>query len=72
MCIAVSFDLDELQSIPQLVKQLIDNYGQVDILVNNAGINLKKEFTRVTDEEFLQVLQTNVFSLDRVGFTASG
>jgi NAD(P)-dependent dehydrogenase (short-subunit alcohol dehydrogenase family) len=63
LCIAVSFDLDDLQSIPQLVKQLIDNYGQVDILVNNAGINLKKEFTRVTDEEFLQVLQTNVLSV---------
>jgi NAD(P)-dependent dehydrogenase (short-subunit alcohol dehydrogenase family) len=63
LCIAVSFDLGDLQSMPQLVKQLTDKYGQIDILVNNAGINLKKEFTRVTDEEFLQVLQTNVLSV---------
>jgi NAD(P)-dependent dehydrogenase (short-subunit alcohol dehydrogenase family) len=36
--------------------------------VNNAGINMKKEFTDVTDEDFQKVLLTNVtaiFSLSR-------
>jgi NAD(P)-dependent dehydrogenase (short-subunit alcohol dehydrogenase family) len=40
----------------------------LDILVNNAGVNLKKEFTEVTDDEFQQVLLTNltaVFALSR-------
>jgi len=47
---------------------VIGRYGRIDILVNNAGINMKKEFTEVTDEEFDRILLTNVkavFSLSR-------
>jgi NAD(P)-dependent dehydrogenase (short-subunit alcohol dehydrogenase family) len=50
------------------VNEIENRYGTIDILVNNAGINLKKEFTEVTDEEFQQILLTNVsavFSLSR-------
>ncbi len=35
----------------------------MDILVNNAGINQKKTFTEVTDEEFQQVILTNLTSV---------
>ena len=52
LCIPVSFDLNNLPAIPQLIKELIKEHGKIDVLVNNAGINLKKEFTEVTDEEF--------------------
>jgi NADP-dependent 3-hydroxy acid dehydrogenase YdfG len=31
-----------LTSIPGLVKDIINRFGQVDILVNNAGINMIK------------------------------
>ena len=68
LCHAVSCDLADLGSIPGFVKGVIDQYGQIDILVNNAGINMKKEFTEVTDEEFQQVITTNitaVFSVSR-------
>jgi NAD(P)-dependent dehydrogenase (short-subunit alcohol dehydrogenase family) len=47
---------------------VIKGYGKIDILVNNAGINLKKEFTEVTDEEFQKIILTNVtavFALSR-------
>lgn len=68
LCIYKQFDLCDLQGIPQLVSDIITQYGQIDILVNNAGINLKKEFTAVTDEEFQHIIQTNltaVFALSR-------
>ncbi|MGH2647178.1 MAG: SDR family oxidoreductase, partial [Ginsengibacter sp.] len=52
LCIPISFDLDKLSSIPQLINNIIAEHGKIDILVNNAGINLKKEFKEVTDEEF--------------------
>ena len=68
LCIPVSFDLDNLSSIPAMVNELIHQHEKIDILVNNAGINLKKEFTEVTDEEFEKILHTNVtamFSLSR-------
>jgi NAD(P)-dependent dehydrogenase (short-subunit alcohol dehydrogenase family) len=36
--------------------------------VNNAGVNMKKEFTEVTDEDFQKIITTNltsVFSISR-------
>jgi len=56
-------DLRELPSIPPLVDTVMGQFGQIDILVNNAGINMKKEFTEVTDEEFQRVLTTNLSSV---------
>lgn len=64
----IQADLNDLKSIPQLIKNIHQQYGRIDILVNNAGINMKKPFTEVTDEEFQSVLHTNVnavFSLSR-------
>jgi NAD(P)-dependent dehydrogenase (short-subunit alcohol dehydrogenase family) len=67
-CEPVTGDLSDLASIPMLVNKIIEKHGHVDILVNNAGINMKKEFTEVTDEEFQKIILTNVtavFSLSR-------
>jgi NAD(P)-dependent dehydrogenase (short-subunit alcohol dehydrogenase family) len=68
LCETISFDLTQLSAIPALVKKIALTHPQIYILVNNAGINLKKEFTQVTDEEFNNILLTNVssmFSLSR-------
>jgi NAD(P)-dependent dehydrogenase (short-subunit alcohol dehydrogenase family) len=63
LCMPVCFDLNDLKSIPKQVKQIEEKYGSIDILVNNAGINLKKEFTKVSDEEFESIILTNVSSV---------
>ncbi|MGG9961447.1 SDR family NAD(P)-dependent oxidoreductase [Ferruginibacter sp. SUN106] len=62
-CFYKSCDLTALVSIPALIENIIAEFGQIDILVNNAGINMKKEFTEVTDEEFQSVITTNVCSV---------
>lgn len=65
---AIAFDVTNLNSIPELIKKIINQHGQVDVLVNNAGINLKKSALEVTDQEFQQILLTNltsVFALTR-------
>lgn len=67
-CIPLSSDLSALESIPALMANITGSFGPIDILVNNAGINLKKEFTEVTDEEFQRIITTNVsavFALSR-------
>jgi len=56
-------DLTNLSSIPALIENIIAEFRQIDILVNNAGINLKKDFTAVTDEEFQKIITTNVCSV---------
>ena len=63
LCIPICYDLNDLKSIPEQVRQIEDTYGGIDILVNNAGINLKKEFTEVSDEEFEGIIRTNVSSV---------
>ncbi len=62
-CEPIRYDLNLLPDIPKLINDLIHRFGQIDILVNNAGINLKKEFTEVTDEEFQNIQLTNVTSV---------
>jgi NAD(P)-dependent dehydrogenase (short-subunit alcohol dehydrogenase family) len=68
LCVPIVADLSNLEAIPVLVKQVMTQFGHIDILVNNAGINMKKEFTEVTDEDFQKVILTNltaVFALTR-------
>lgn len=59
----VIFDLNDLKTIPQMIAGIKQEAGRIDILVNNAGINMKKEFLEVTDEEFGNILHTNVSSV---------
>ena len=68
LCFPITCDLTNLSSIPAFVDAVLQRFGQIDILVNNAGINQKKEFTDVTDEEFQNIITTNVcavFALSR-------
>jgi NAD(P)-dependent dehydrogenase (short-subunit alcohol dehydrogenase family) len=60
--IPVIFDLNNLEGIPAMISELTKETS-IDILVNNAGINLKKEFTDVTDEDFLSIIHTNLLSV---------
>ena len=67
-CIPLAWDLTNLETLPSLVKEITAQQGRIDILVNNAGVNMKKELLEVTDEDFQEVLLTNlvsVFALSR-------
>src|SRR4030095_3904337 len=68
LCYPIRCDLNNLTEIPTLVDIVITRFGKIDILVNNAGINMKKDFIDVTNQEFQQILLTNVtavFALSR-------
>ncbi|MBV7530376.1 SDR family NAD(P)-dependent oxidoreductase [Chitinophaga sp. sic0106] len=67
-CEAITLDVTQLEAIPPFIQQVTATHGPIDILVNNAGVNMKKEFTSVTDEDFQHILLTNlnaVFSMSR-------
>ena len=67
-CSTVVCDLTRLEDLPAVIDDIAARHGRIDILVNNAGINLKKDFTEVTDAEFQGILLTNVtavFALSR-------
>lgn len=52
-------DKDEARA---LVQQVIDEWGRLDILVNNAGITRDRSLRKMTDEDWLQVINTNLNS----------
>lgn len=62
-CYPMTCDITNLSAIPGFVEEIAARFGRIDILVNNAGINMKKEFTEVTDEEFQSVITTNLCSV---------
>jgi len=43
-----------------MVKQTIDTFGSLDILINNAGITSDNLLMRMKEEEFDQVINTNL------------
>lgn len=61
-------DVADTGSLSGLVSEIENEVGKIDILVNNAGINMKKDPLEVSDEEFHQIIKTNVeglFALSR-------
>jgi NAD(P)-dependent dehydrogenase (short-subunit alcohol dehydrogenase family) len=63
LCLPMVMDMNRLDRIPGHIRDLAAQCGRIDILVNNAGINLKKDLVEVTDEEFQQILLTNLISV---------
>ncbi|HMQ06033.1 MAG TPA: SDR family oxidoreductase [Saprospiraceae bacterium] len=61
-------DMADPEKIPTFVLKVHEMMGSIDVLVNNAGINLKKDFTEVTDQDFeaiIRINQSSVFALSR-------
>jgi 3-oxoacyl-[acyl-carrier protein] reductase len=53
-------DVSSMQEADDLVKKTIDVFGKIDILVNNAGITRDNLIMRMKEEEFDQVISTNL------------
>ena len=43
-----------------LIKMVVDAWGRLDILVNNAGITRDKSLRKMTDDDWLSVIGTNL------------
>ncbi|MBR7552849.1 3-oxoacyl-[acyl-carrier-protein] reductase [Allobacillus sp. GCM10007491] len=58
--IAVQANVADTDDVKRLVKETIDTFGSLDILVNNAGITRDNLLMRMKEEEFDQVIDTNL------------
>ena len=58
--LAVKGDVANFEDCENFVKQVIERFGQIDVLVNNAGITKDMLLMRMKQEDFKQVLDTNL------------
>ena len=59
-CMLAKADLADPQAARTMVKRVAAEFVHLDILVNNAGITRDKLLAKMTDEDWLEVIQTNL------------
>ena len=60
--VLVDGDSGKKETAVQVVEAAISHFGRIDLLVNNAGIFVPKPFTDYTEEDFANMVATNVAS----------
>jgi 3-oxoacyl-[acyl-carrier protein] reductase len=59
--IAIQADVSDMSSAETVVKAALDAFGRIDILVNNAGITRDDLIMRMSETDWRDVLETNLF-----------
>ena len=59
-CLAVKGDVSNFEDCENVVKTIIEDFGQIDVLVNNAGITKDMLLMRMKKEDFEQVINVNL------------
>ncbi|MGP4113772.1 3-oxoacyl-[acyl-carrier-protein] reductase [Streptomyces sp. 4N509B] len=65
-CLAVRCDITEPEQVEQAYKEIEDAHGKVEVLVANAGITRDQLLLRMSEEDWAEVLQTNLTGTFRV------
>lgn len=58
--IIVKANVGKVDEFDSMVKEVIEQFGSLDILVNNAGITRDNLIMRMKEDEFDQVIETNL------------
>ena len=56
-------DVSKREEVKGLINFAIEKYNKIDILINNAGIDQVKLFTDITDEDWNNIINTNLTSV---------
>jgi len=57
---AAQVDVSQEESIAELIKKVLDGFGNVDILINNAGIMFRTRLMDISGDEWQRILQVNL------------
>ncbi|WP_078413346.1 3-oxoacyl-[acyl-carrier-protein] reductase [Priestia abyssalis] len=58
--IAIQANVSDADSVQNMVKQVVETFGSMDILVNNAGITRDNLLMRMKEDEWDDVISTNL------------
>ncbi len=59
-CFTFQGDVTNFKDCEQFVKQIVEEFGNIYVLVNNAGITRDTLLMRMKEEDFKQVIDTNL------------
>jgi acetoacetyl-CoA reductase/3-oxoacyl-[acyl-carrier protein] reductase len=59
-CVLAKANLADPKEARAMVKRIAEQFGHLDVLVNNAGITRDKLLPKMTDEDWVEVIQTNL------------
>ena len=58
--VVIQCDVADADSVKEMIKSAVDQFGQIDILVNNAGIARDNLLMRMKEDEWDSVINTNL------------
>ncbi|MGG3560131.1 3-oxoacyl-[acyl-carrier-protein] reductase [Neobacillus rhizosphaerae] len=58
--VAIKCDVSNTEEVTEMVKSTIDRFGKLDILINNAGITRDNLLMRMKEQEWDDVINTNL------------
>jgi 3-oxoacyl-(acyl-carrier-protein) reductase len=61
--LAVQADLGDRKMVTAMRDELHEKFGKIDVLINCAGINRDSLFTRMTDEQWDEVIKVNLYGV---------
>ena len=64
--LAVRCDITDTQAVDDMVKKVMETFGRIDILVNNAGTGAVAPAEDITDEQFNNEINIDLFGTFRV------
>lgn len=64
--LAVRCDITDTQAVDDMVKKVMETFGRIDILVNNAGTGAVAPAENITDEQFNNEINIDLFGTFRV------
>ena len=61
--LGLAMNVNDIAQINNAIETIRDTFGEISILVNNAGINRDNLLARMKDEEWDEIMQTNLKSV---------
>lgn len=61
--LSVQADLSDMTAARSFIRKVYEQWGRIDILINNAGITRDKTMKNLTDDDWNDVLNTNLGSV---------
>ena len=60
---AIGCDISNMDAVKAMVEKTVKEFGGLNILVNNAGITRDKSMRKLTDDDWVTVINTNLNSV---------